>query len=104
MKGYFFQVLLKMKQKKIFVTTSGLIDAKYRLVNGKLYQTIGVINLNKIKNRNEIEKSSQWVNVNFQAQGNNRDAKHFSYGLITKNTGDVLNFTLKLIDDENNKI
>ena len=104
LKGYFFQVLLKIKQEKIFVTTNGLIDSKYGLINGKLYQTIGVINLNKIKNWNEIEKSSQWVNVNFQAQGNNRDAKHFSYGLITKNTGDVLNFTLKLIDDENKKI
>ena len=37
-------------------------------------------------------------------QGDNRDAKNFSYNFITKNTGDVLNFTLKLIDDENKEI
>ena len=43
-------------------------------------------------------------NVNFQAQGDNRDAKHYSYNFITKNTGDVLNFTVKLIDDENKEI
>ena len=43
-KGCFFQV------KKISLTTNGLIDAKYDLINGKLYQTIGAINLNKIKN------------------------------------------------------
>ena len=82
------------------------MDAKYGLINRKLYQTIGVINLNKIKNRNEIKKSLRWVNVNFQAQGDNRDrdTKHFSYNFITKKTGDVLNFTLKLIDDENKEI
>ena len=37
-------------------------------------------------------------------QNDNRDAKHFSYIFITKNTGDVHNFTLKLIDDENIEI
>ena len=60
--------------------------------------------MNKIINWSEIKKSSQWVNVNSQAQGDNRDAKHFSYNFITKNTGDVLNSMLKLIDDENTKV
>ena len=46
----------------------------------------------------------RWVNVNFQVQGDNRDANYFSYNFITKNTGDVLNFMLKLIDDENKEI
>ena len=45
-----------------------------------------------------------WVIVNFQVQGDNRDAKYFSYSFITKNTGDVLNFMLKLIDNENKEI
>ena len=60
--------------------------------------------MNEIKNWNEIKKSSQWVKVNFHTQGDNRDAKHFSYNFITRNTGDVLNFMLKLIDDENKEI
>ena len=37
-------------------------------------------------------------------QGDNRDAKHFSYNFITENTRDWLNFTLKLIDEENKEI
>ena len=45
-----------------------------------------------------------WVNVNFQVQGDNRDAKHFLYNFITKSPGDVLNFMLKLIDNENKEI
>ena len=36
--------------------------------------------------------------------GKHKDAKHFSYNFITKNTGDVLSFTLKLIDDKNKEI
>ena len=60
--------------------------------------------MNEIKNWNAIKKSSQWVNGNFQAQGDNRDVKHSLYNFITKNTGDELNFTLKLIDDENEEI
>ena len=42
-----------------------------------------------------------WVNINFQAQSDNRDAKHFLYNFLTKNTRNVLNFTMKLIDDNN---
>ena len=95
---------IKNETEKIFVTVGGLMDAKYGVINRKLYQTIGVINLNQIKNWNKIKKSSRWVNVNFQVQGDNRGAKHFWYNFITKNTGDVLNFTLKLIGDENKEI
>lgn len=92
----FQQVLLKIAQK-IFVTAGGLIDGKYSLINRKLYQTIVIINLNEINNWNEIKKSSLLsLVVNFQAQGNNRDTKHFSYNFIRKNTGDVLNFLPKL--------
>ena len=76
------------------------MDAKYSLINEKLYQTIGVINLNEIKNWNKMKKSLRWVNVNFQAQGGNRGAKRFSCNFIRKNTVNVLNFTLKLIDDK----
>ena len=78
----------------------GLVDAKYSLINEKLYQTIGVINLNEIKNWNKMKKFLRWVNVNFQAQRGNRDAKRFSCNFIRKNTVNVLNFTLKLIDDK----
>ena len=104
LEGFLFLSAIKSKTEKILVTFGGLMDAKYGRINRKLYQKIGVINLNEIKNWNEIKKFSWWVNVNFQVQGDNRDAKHFSYNFITKSTEDVLNFTLKLIDDENKEI
>ena len=47
---------IKYETEKIFVNVGGLMNAKYSLINVKLYQTIGVINLNKIKNCNKIKK------------------------------------------------
>ena len=50
LEGRLFSSLMINDMEIIFVTTSGLFDAKYSLVNGKLYQTIEVINLNEIEN------------------------------------------------------
>ena len=62
------------------------MDAKYSFINGKLHQAIGIIYLSHIENRSEIKKSSRWVNVEFQPQGENSEAKHFAYNFVTKNT------------------
>ena len=43
----------------MFLTTNGLVDAKYSLINEILYQVIGVMNLNKITKWNKIKKSSR---------------------------------------------
>ena len=51
---------MKSDAGEIFFKTSGLDDAKYSLINGTLYHVTGVINSNKIKNWNEIKKSSRW--------------------------------------------
>ena len=52
-----FSSTITNETKKIFVTVVGLMEVKYGLINGKLHQTIGVINLSKIENWNKIKKS-----------------------------------------------
>ena len=64
LEGSLFSSSMKNDNEKIFLTTNGLVDAKYNLIDRILYQVIGIINLNKIKNWNEIKKSRQ-VYVNF---------------------------------------
>ena len=96
-----FSNAIKNDTEKIFVSTGELIDAKYGLIKGKLCQTTRKIKLNKINNQYQIKESSPWVNINFQAQGNNRETKHFTYNFITKNMGGMLNCRVNLIDDEN---
>ena len=78
LEGLCFLSAIKNKMGKIFVTVVGFMDAKYSLINGKLYQAIGVINFNDIENWNKVKNFSRWVNINFQVQGDNRDEKHFS--------------------------
>ena len=51
---------MKSDAGETFFTTRSLDDAKYSLTSGTLYDVIGVINPNKIKNWNEIKKSSRW--------------------------------------------
>ena len=48
--GLLFLRTIKNETEKILVTLGGLMDAKHSLINGKLYQTIGIINLNEVKN------------------------------------------------------
>ena len=48
------------------------------------------------------KKSSRWVKVNFQCQADNSRTKHFCNNFKTKNAGDQLQFSVKLVD-ENNK-
>ena len=63
-----------------------------------------MINASEIENWDEIKKSSRWVNVEFQSQGEIMEARHFPYNFMTKNAGDVLNFSIKLTDDKNTDI
>ena len=55
LEGLLFSSAIKNEMEKILVTVGGLMDAKYDHINRKLYQTIGVINLNEIRNWNKIK-------------------------------------------------
>ena len=83
LEGLLFSSSIKSDPEKIFLMTNGLPDAKCSLINGILYQEIGIIILNKIKNWNEISESSTLVNVNFQSQADNSQTKHFSCNFKT---------------------
>ena len=92
-----FSSSIKSDTKKICLQTTGISDAKYGLINDDFKQAIGVINLNQLDNWKQIKKSSRWVNVNFQSQQDNKNVKHFF-------KGDLLNFTLNLVDTDNKLI
>ena len=61
-----FLSAIRNDRDNIFITVGRLVDAKYSITNGKIYQTIGMINLSEIENWDKMEKSSPWVNVEFQ--------------------------------------
>ena len=48
LEGLLFSSSVQNDTEKIFITTAGLLDAKFSLIHGKIHQAIGVINLNEI--------------------------------------------------------
>ena len=63
--GILFPSFVANDTKQIFVTCRALNDAKIALINGKIYNILGLINLNEINNWEYIKGKSLWVNVNF---------------------------------------
>ena len=58
-----FSSSIKEDTKVIFITTNGLNDVKDILINGKLFQEVGVIYISEIENWNKIKNESHWTNV-----------------------------------------
>ena len=53
-----FSLAIKENTNAIFITTNGLNDAKYILINGKLVQGIGTIYISEIENWDKIKNKS----------------------------------------------
>ena len=88
---------------QLSVACHKLNKAKVALINGKILNILGVINLDKMNNLDKRKGNSIWINVNFQEL---RDKKsyHFSFSFKTKNLADLLSFSIYLIDSDNTKI
>ena len=84
----------------IFLICNGLNDARDSLINRKLYKSIGVINISKIKNCTKLKGESKWINIIFNDSENPTLAKHFAFAFETVNLSNLLNFQLSLLDDK----
>ena len=77
----------------MLVTCRELNKAKTALINGKILNILGAINLNKIDSWEKIKGKSNWVNANFQALKDKKSG-HFSFGFSTTNLADLLSFSI----------
>ena len=84
----------------IFLICNGLNDARDSLINGKLYKSIGVININEIKDWTKLQGESKWINIIFNGSENPTLAKHFVFAFETVNLSNLLNFQLSLLNDK----
>ena len=62
----------------IFLISNGLNDARDFLINGKLYKSIGVINISEIKDWTKLKGESKWINI-FNNSEDSTLAKHFAF-------------------------
>ena len=90
--------------KQIFVTCRALGNTKIPLINRKIYNILGIINLNKINNSEYIKGKSLWVNINFDEAKQINNSEHISFSFTTLSLNDLLDFSINLIDDSNNPI
>ena len=84
----------------IFLICNGLNDARDSLIKGKLHKSIGVININEIKDWTKLKGESKWINIIFNDSENPTLAKHFPFAFETVNLSNLLNFQLSLFDVE----
>ena len=65
----------------IFLICNGLNDARDSLINGKLYKSIGVINIDEIKEWTKLKGEAKWANIIFNNSENWTLAKRFAFAL-----------------------
>ena len=58
-----FSSSIKKDTNVIFITKNGLNDAKNILINGKLYQEIGVFFISEVEDSGKIKTKSHWRNI-----------------------------------------
>ena len=95
-----FSSSIKGDTKNIFITTHGLNDAKDLLINGKIFQGIGVIYISEIENWDKIKNESYWTNVILTDSTYLIAAKHFGFGFETTELHNLLNFEYLLLNDQ----
>ena len=88
----------------IFVSCEGLNDPKEALINPKLQAVLGVCYLNKIKSWELVKGQSQRSQAIFTNSEQHQKVSHFSFGFITRNLSDLLNFTVTLLDSHGKEL
>ena len=83
----------------IFIATNGLNDAKEILINGILFQGIGVIYTSEIDGCKNIKKTSHWSNVVLTDSKYPIAARHLAFGFETTDLHNLLNFEYSLLDE-----
>ena len=70
------------------------------MINGKIFQGIGVIYISEIENWNKTKNESHWTNVILTDSKFPIAAKHFAFGFKTTDLHNLLNFEYSLINDK----
>ena len=70
------------------------------MINGEIFQGIGVIYISAIENWGKIKNESHWTNVILTDSAYTIAAKHFAFGFETTDSHNLLNFEYSLLNDQ----
>ena len=102
--GLLFPASIKNKTKQIFLTGKELNGVKKSILNGKVYDLVSIIDLDKISNWNEIKEQSLWISVAFEDQKEINNNSHLCFPYVTRSLNDLTSFSIYLQDDKNKEI
>ena len=77
--GLLFPASLKNDTKEIFITGKELSGVKKSILNGKVYDLIAIIDLDKISYWTEIKDQSIWISIAFKDQKEINNNSHLCY-------------------------
>ena len=102
--GILFPASVKNDTEQIFITCRELNNVKKALINSKIYGLIGITDLKKINDWEEIKGRSLWINVTFEEQKEINNSKHLCFPFMTRTLSNLLNFSINLVNDNNKQI
>ena len=102
--GILFPTSVKNDTEQIFISCRDLNYVKKALINSKIYGLIGITDLKKINDWEEIKGRSLWINVTFEEQKEINNSKHLCFPFMTRTLSDLLNFSINLVNDNNKQI
>ena len=100
--GLLFPSLVTNHTNQIFITCRKLNRAKIALINGKILNIFGVINLDKINNWENIKGKPVWLNTNFQ-ELKHKKSDNFSFSFETLHWQIYYLFSIHVIESDSNK-
>ena len=94
--GILFPSSVTNSTEQIFITCRALNDAKLVLLNGKIYNILGILIIEDIVLNNW---ESMWVNVNSNGTDQINNSEHIYFPFKTYSLNDLRDFSINLIDN-----
>ena len=102
---FLFSSSVQQETEVIFLTVTGLNEARDIFINGKSYKAIGCIYTNEIEGWDQIKKTtSSWVSCKLSNSKYPFGAKHLGFEFDTTRLNALIDFSLYLIDQKGNEI
>ena len=92
--GILFLASIKNNTEQVFITCRNINKVKKALINSKIYSLIGITDLKKINNCEEIKGQSTWINVTLEEQNKMNNSRHLCFPFSTKTLNDLLSFSI----------
>ena len=102
--GTLFPASIKNNTEEVFITCRELNVVKKALINSKIYGLLGITELKKVNNWDEIKDLLIWINATLEEEKEINNCRHLFFPFTTKTLNDLLSFSIYLLDHNNNEI